>query len=232
MSTILLHMVWIWCKFRMQVWNVLHAAGVDFLLTDSSTLSFCSSRKFTNNEIDWLNNISNDFFSYFHRARAEMAGHFINRGTFSTDFNHFVITRVQKWRYLYFRFEICYHRRSQWRQFRVKRLQFWRFGDLGTFSGNFDSIFTTCGQNWYMWASVQISDTVIYLAEPDFPEKWEIFGLRYIFLCFWRLSRCAYAEMAVFLLPVRNLILPSFSIFLSGVYFNSALSKVDHFVTY
>ena len=26
MSTILPHMVWPWCKFRMQVWNVLHAA--------------------------------------------------------------------------------------------------------------------------------------------------------------------------------------------------------------
>jgi len=26
MSTILLHMVWPWCEFRMQVWNVLHAA--------------------------------------------------------------------------------------------------------------------------------------------------------------------------------------------------------------
>jgi len=26
MSTILLHMVWPWCEFRMQVWSVLHAA--------------------------------------------------------------------------------------------------------------------------------------------------------------------------------------------------------------
>jgi len=26
MSTILLHMVWPWCEFRMHVWNVLHAA--------------------------------------------------------------------------------------------------------------------------------------------------------------------------------------------------------------
>jgi len=26
MSTIFLHMVWPWCEFRMQVWNVLHAA--------------------------------------------------------------------------------------------------------------------------------------------------------------------------------------------------------------
>jgi len=26
MSTILPHMVWPWCEFRMQVWNVLHAA--------------------------------------------------------------------------------------------------------------------------------------------------------------------------------------------------------------
>jgi len=26
MSTILLHLVWPWCKFRMQVWNVLHVA--------------------------------------------------------------------------------------------------------------------------------------------------------------------------------------------------------------
>jgi len=27
MSTILAHMVWPWCEFRMQVWNLLHAAG-------------------------------------------------------------------------------------------------------------------------------------------------------------------------------------------------------------
>jgi len=26
MSTILPHMMWPWCEFRMQVWNVLHAA--------------------------------------------------------------------------------------------------------------------------------------------------------------------------------------------------------------
>ena len=26
MSTILLHMVWPWCEFKMQVWNLLHAA--------------------------------------------------------------------------------------------------------------------------------------------------------------------------------------------------------------
>ena len=39
MSTILWHMVWPWCEFRMQVWNVLHAARCKY-----RTQQWCKNR--------------------------------------------------------------------------------------------------------------------------------------------------------------------------------------------
>jgi len=58
----------------------------------------------------------------------------------------------------------------------------------------------------------QTSYTTIQYSDPDFPTGRDI-GLRYVhFLAFlYYFFRCVYAEISVFLLPVQNLILASFS---------------------
>jgi len=67
-------------------------------------------------------------------------------------------------------------------------------------------------RNGYLWASSQNSDSNIRFSDPDFLKTEILYWPRHIFLCFWPLFLCTCTEMEVILLPVRNLILLSFSV--------------------
>jgi len=74
---------------------------------------------------------------------------------FSSDFNHFVITHAQKWRYLHFRSEICC------------RLHLGE--DLATRRALFLAIFSLCvDSNGYISVFSQNFDTIIQLSDPNF----------------------------------------------------------------
>ena len=122
----------------------------------------------------WFDNISSNFV-VFSLCKRRNGGILLNRDTFLSDFNHFVITQKSV-RYLV---SHC-RRRFQRRRFLVKKD--WRCGDLVTLWAILDKVLLTA----HLWASLHNSDVIIQFGDPNFFRKtcWFFFSVeRHFVMC-------------------------------------------------